>query len=525
VILSLTMNLIGVRWSLPNVRTWANDTIAGLPTVQHRSLLFKAWKFKYPRVQFLINGAAYEPFLGYWSKHPVQETQSNGRQIQTILNIKRLSLLVLIACVITAVMGAGTAAAVFMTARQLFRDDTAAFLAGCGMACIHEFVYYCHTGNVDVGAAMWFSWSLYFVVKVIESQRWRDYLAVAVFGGMAVCTKDPTIGFLAGAAFAVATFLLWRARREGRSLARSLLAIFSPKPLAALLLFAILFLWINNILTDPAGYRERMTYWQGSDIERWQFPATLSTFVWRLPATCFWDMYYAMGWPLLAMAILATIYFLIYQRGKCFICLAPILAFYAIVILSIRFSMPRFFIPGFAGLAILAGGGAALWLRKNRIPRSVRYATVVFVYGATFLYALGIGIEMRQDTRQQAVKWFKANVDRQTYVGAIIKRWYAPNLGAAGFSRYAYPWSPQSVNNAPAGYPEYLITGALWQVMPEDKEFYQELLNGKYPYRRIMEFQQQMFYPNKTAFGFAGWPDDRARQVSTPVVIWKRAMP
>jgi hypothetical protein len=522
IILSLTLNLVGIRWSLPNVRTWANDTIAGLPTIQQQPLLFKTWKYKYPRMQFLINSAAYVPLLRYWKEHPVQVEQPDGRKTQTVLDLERFSTLVLTACVITALMGVGTAWAVFLTARRIFRNDAAAFLAGCGTACVHEFVFYCHTGNVDVGAAFWFAWSLYFIVKVIEFHRWRDYLASAALGALAVCTKDPTIGFLAGAGCAVVISLYRQARNEGRSAIRSLLAVFSPKPMAALFLFVLLFMWINNIITDPAGYRERMAYWQGGDIRPWQYPVNFRTFFWRLPTDSFKDCYFAMGWPLLGLTMIASVYFLICQRGRWFLCAAPILGFYAVVILTIRFTAPRFFIPGFGGLAILAGGGAALWLGKSGIPKVLRYAPIVFIYGATFLYALGIGLEMEQDTRQRAVRWFEANVDRRVFAGAMIKRWYAPNLGSVGFSRYGYPWSPQAGRQDPKNYPEYLITGTSWQVPDEDKVFYQDLLDGKYPYQRVMVFQQQMFYPNKTAFGFAGWPEGRMRQISLPVAVWKR---
>jgi len=462
--------------------------------------------------------------LRYWLVHPISEIRPYGKIENIVLNEERLSLLTLIACCITAGMGTGTVIAVFLTARRIFHSDWAAGAAGASMACIHEFVFYCHTGNVDVPSAFWFAWALYGAILVIQTQKWRHFIALSIFAALSVTTKDPSIGFAAGLALFILFAFFQKARAEGKTIVRCLISTFSLQCLAAGILFLLIFVWFNNIATDYNGYVQRMNYWKGPDITSWSMPTSPKTYA-LLPFLMMKDLYVALGWPLSATALLSAGYFLLRNRTIGLFCLFPLLSFFLIVVVTIRFSAPRFYMPGFTCLAILAGGGISLWLQHRSLAWWQRYVPVGILFCLTFFYALGISLEMRQDTRKLAVRWFQDHVKHDVAVGALFKPTYAPNLRAAGFSRYRNPWIPPDASQAASfsDFPDYVITGWEHHSPPNTIDFYNKLHTGMLPYTQAVCFQQNRFYPRITLFGLAGAPVLRNRQVSPPVIIWKKS--
>jgi 4-amino-4-deoxy-L-arabinose transferase-like glycosyltransferase len=523
--LSLTLDLIGITACLPNACMWCNDTIAGMNTVYQRSRLFSTWTNKYPRIHFLVNSAAYEPFLRYWQRHPVLVADAQGRQGPSSLNLDRASTLSLVAFIITALMGAGAVAAVFFAARLLFESDLAAFLAAMAMACIHEFIFYAHTGNTDVPAAFWFAWCVYWAARVIRFGMVRDYVLLAIFAVLAVGTKDPTIGFLVGLSLLVAARHIFAARAAGRPWFKALPACINRRTMLALALFIFGFALVNNIITNPQGYLHRMSYWQGPDITNWSNRPGLVTHIQLIAGTVL-DLYFAMGWPLLALAAASLVYGFIRMPRKTIFCILPLLTFQLIVVSHIRFTIPRFFMPGYIGLALIAGAGAAALLGNRRLLVAGALS-LIFVYATTFCYGLGSSLEIARDSRVRTVEWFTAHADTKAFVAALIPPWYGPYLPKAGFDNYAYPWTPPPLDQPtqPASMPNYIITGVYHQIAPAARPFYQAMLDGKLPYEKAASFEQMYFYPKKTIFGFAGWPITRLRQSSPPIIIWERKTP
>ena len=514
--LSGTLSSIGLKWGMPQVRSCCSDSIAGIHTVQQRSILFDTWKSKYPRVHYVVANAFYEPFLSKWEKAPVIRRDAQGRTTTSTFDLERVNVLILVSRLISAAMAASAVIAVFLGARALFKDDLTGVLAGLGLAGASQFVYYSHTGNVDVPSVCWYAWGFYCAVKMVASGKWRYYILMPVFCALAAGTKDANVAYVGGLVVGVCIGLVVQARRGGRSWLASLRVLVGPRPLVAAALFLFCFAMINNMITDWQGFRERMDYWfkNRKGISKYTMFKPGFSGQKKQIVRSIQDLHFGMGWPLLCLVGASVVYGLWRFRWKCLFCLLPLLAFYVIVLVRIRFNFPRFFIPAYVGLAVVAAAGAAAWLRFGRLPRWVRAVPIVFVYVTTVLYGLAVSVEMADDSRARAAEWFEQNVSRETPIASLIRPPYGLALRDRGFVRYVYPWkAPELRDDLPRRqFPPYVVTAERWLTATSDKRvqrFHRALLKGELPYQQVAAFDVKYLWPRKTLLGFAGWRLDR----------------
>ncbi len=263
-------------------------------------------------MHFLVNSVFYEPFLRYWALRPLEGLDAEGKPLTASLDLNRMSILCLVAFVITAAMGAGAVLAVYLSARLLWKDDLSAFLAAAALACTHEFVFYAHTGNTDVPATFWFAWAVYFAIRIVRFGQTRDYALTSLCAVLAVGTKDPTIGYVVGLALSVGFWQIHRARTAGNSPLRSLRAAASRQSLLGVGIFILGFCVVNNIVTDLPGYVRRMNTWRGPESSSYFLPPGLATQL-RLVVETVKDLHFALGWPLLGLALAS----LGYACGTC----------------------------------------------------------------------------------------------------------------------------------------------------------------------------------------------------------------
>ena len=259
---SLVLNLTAINWGQPGGNPWHPDSIAGAKILYQWPNLFGQWKHKYPRVHFLVSAAFYKPLLSYWREHPVTVPANAGQQVKTeVLTQERISTLVVVSGLISAIMGAAAVVAVFLTARLLFNDDVAALFSGLALAFSMLFVFYSHLGNLDIPCTFWFAWSLYWAVKAAYIGKWRQYLLLGLFCALTVCTKDAAAGYIVGLAVAMALAIIGTARETGKSFKTALTSIFPMKTLVAVLVAGFCFALLNDLLTTPQVFFERMNFW------------------------------------------------------------------------------------------------------------------------------------------------------------------------------------------------------------------------------------------------------------------------
>lgn len=530
VLVSLVLNSVGLEWGRSGLVPWQADSIEGITTVREMPRLFGQWKYKYPRGQFLVNAIFYRPLLQHWQKNPVMVTTADGRDVPRSMNLQRLDLLAKISRMISVVMGTGAVVAVFFTAMYLFRDYPAALLAALALALSQLFVFYSHVGNVDMPCVFWFVWGIYWAVKAIYVGKMRHYVLMGLFFSLSICTKDAILGYLAGMVPAFWLAMTGKARGDGRSLKTAVLSVFSRKVAAAVVTFLFVYALLQGIFTSPGAFSERMSVWIGGrgvvDYNK--------GFTGQLPLL--WQacqmLYGSLGWALLAAIVLSLVSCGIRHPWKSAFLIVPFLAFYVIVVMNIKMVHPRYFLPAYAGFAILVGKGCADLLRYRKVHPAWRIPAVLLVYVLSFVYCVGLDLEMLNDSRRQTERWFSDNVDRKAVVAVVIRNiCYAPRLYAQGFHFFVCPWKVPADNSDFSrlpSYPEYIIITEP-RLTPNEtptRDFRQALLSGQVNYDEAARFWSRHFYPPKhTALSIAGWPLDRRQWLywmSPEIIVFKK---
>ena len=137
-------------------------------------------------------------------------------------------------------------------------------------------------------------------------------------------------------------------------------------------------------------------------------------------------------------------------------------------------------------------------------------------------------MELLNEPRIRAEKWFAENVDRGIVVGGLIRnRCYAPRLHVEGF-RFICPWKPPANDkgfSGSASYPPYIITSneSLTNYDGQSKWLKKALLAGKLNYKQVACFESEYLYPPKhTLFSLAGWPFEKTMWISPEVVVFEK---
>lgn len=525
VVISLIVNCVGLGWGRSGLVPWCPDSIEGITTVREMPRMFRQWTYKYPRGHFLINNIFYHPLLKYWEKHPFKTRTADGRIVSQALNSERLDLLANISRVISAVMGVGTVLAVFLASRLVFRDYLGAFLAGLALALSQLFVFYSHSGNVDVPCVFWFTWGVYWAVKAVYIGTWRHFVLMGLCFSLSICTKDAVVGYLAGMVPAFWFAMICKNRADGQSFKTAVLSVFSKKVLVAVLVFLFVYALLQDILTAPQAFVERMSHWFGGP----GVSGYDKGFRGQLPLL--WSacrmLYGSFGWPLLVIIGISLVYCIIKHPWQSVPLTVPLIAFYVMVVMNIRFVAPRFFLPAYAGFALLVGKGCADWLRYKKIHIALRLLPVAIVYILSLLYCVGLDLEMLNDTRVRTEHWFYKNVGRDNLIGAgFNNKLYAPRLHFNGY-RLMCPWRVSRVRGIPGRgqlYPDYLIMTPGWLRIKEKAEatFREKLFDGQTNYKQVIRLKSKYLYPARTIFGFAGWPIPKHGFLSPEIIVFKK---
>ncbi len=520
---SATINTIGINWGRTGLVSWQPDSIEGIVSVSENQRLFGEWSHKYPRGHFLINAAFYQPLLKHWEKNPVTVRTTKGEIISQVLTIDRLALLARVSRWISVTMGTTIVLATFLVAMLLFNDYLASLLAALALSLLQLFVFYSHTGTVDIPYIFWFTLGLYWAVKASYVGKWHHFILAGLFCGYSVGTKEPAAGYIMGLGIATAVAMIHKSINSEHNLKKAVLSVFSLKVLAATVVFFLVFAVLNGFLAGPDEFLNRVRFWSA-------VPAKCNTSYTgqvNLLGRSASQLYYGMGWPLLALGTVSVLYCCKKYPIEAIFCIAPLVVFYALIITRIKFVCPRFLLAGYPGLAVLIGKTSADWLRWKYPPFVVRILPIGLVYALSLLYCIALDLELLNDTRIQTETWFAGNVSRNRTIGLVFDKIYSPRLGFMGY-RVICPWRPPDNPDTTSSfdvYPEYLVvTNDKPQRTdgPADDKFREELINGDTGYKKVISFRPKYMYPAKTIFGLAGWPTKKNNFQSPEIIVFKK---
>jgi hypothetical protein len=520
-LISLALYVPGLRWGLPAMTSWSQDTIAGIRTLGAVAGWPDQWQGRYPPLHYLIVRAVYEPTLQWWQYTDAARYDAHtGALLFAPPHQEKIGLLMLIARVVSALMAFGAGVGIWAAARVLTKNNWAALLAGVILLCGAAWTYFAHLGNVDVPSIFWFTWSVYFFARAFESPAPKNALLLGLFGSLAISTKDSLAGVYPGMAIVllIAEVQRWRLTQPWPAAIGR--ATFQSRWLIGLMAFALPYLLLNGVFHNPAAYVERMKYWLGIT------PDTLHAMQHRydsqlsLLAASLWYAAGAVGWPMLIAMLVGIAHACRRHTRLALIVLIPALSYYVIVIARIDFVYSRFLFPMLALIGIvLAVALIDLW--RSRCSIHLRLLLLAAVLIPTLTYSIAMNAEMVSDSRYAAEDWFRAHVEPTATVGAFSKPQYLPRLAEMGYATYAVDMSVASFDRPQ---PDYLVLTSYnyEDFNAEQKACMEALVRGKLGYELVATFRGRFLGVGSHWLSLAAWYAPTPGKISPTIIVLKR---
>jgi 4-amino-4-deoxy-L-arabinose transferase-like glycosyltransferase len=419
-LVSLTLNTIGMTWGLPAYESWSNDDLTPLsPLVAARGRF--ATPTKYPPVHHAILALVDGPYIGYLYLTGQFTKPSAEFPYGFADPLTALTTLIVLGRIVSALMGVGVVYLVYRATRVLTGHAGAALLAACVMALNPEFVLFAHLGNADLPALFWLAVAMTCYVKVAKEWRASDGALLGAAGALAIATKDTSYAALAGMALVLVASWAYD-RRPVQPLAAGLGAFLIAYPL------------LSNWVWGWRAYVVRLkSFAVQTAQEQIQVPATLSGQAALLRQT-FVQLVECMGWPMfLALAIGLVLVWRHYPRRLGLALLVPVVTHYVGAIAAVRFVFPRYLLPVIMLLAPVTGLALAGCLSADRWKR-FRTPAVVAVLAFSVVWAARVDAWLLSDIRYQAEAYLRQRVPRDRVVEVYAPFTYLPRLRELGFT-------------------------------------------------------------------------------------------
>lgn len=529
---AVLLYLPGINWGIPSLVSWSQDSISALRTIGPVRHAAEGWKGRYPPLHYYLLYATYRPALAAWASQDA--TDHNSKRDLPTLDAPKMGTLMLIARGVSIVMAIAAAMGVFFATLALTGDDLAALAAALALMLGAAFAYFARLGNVDVPAACWISWSVFFYIKCINEPDARHALLLGFFGSLAISTKDAMAGIYPG--MALTLLILETARlRQDRPLSTAVRgACLQPRWVLGLVAFALPYLFLNGALTDPQPYLDRMRYWLDASPNsicgqqlRYDDLFDLTAATVRYGAA-------AVGWPWLMLTAIATVGACWQHRKMAVLTLLPCLSYYVLVIVRIDFVYARFLFPMLVLLAMPTGWMVARLCRGARSTAWWRFGALGAAVVPTILYTCSVSLEMLADSRYAAEAWFDEHVPRERSVGAFLldekrplKPQYLPRVHEMGYPTYPVAMSLESFRRPQ---PDYLILTSYnyEDFNPEQRKVMTLLGSGKLGYETVAEFHSRFLptqAPNRgraSLLSLAGWGTPTPGKISPTILVLRR---
>jgi 4-amino-4-deoxy-L-arabinose transferase-like glycosyltransferase len=521
-LVSFGLNLYPIWWGLPlhqpivweatddsrnnqsdpeDVVAWGTDEVAPMGPLVYakRTFIDRSWFHKYPAFHFIVLNVAYTPFFAYLalsgqlSVARLSDTWPYGLTDPA----SALTIFVLIARLVSVLMGTATVGLLYLIAQRLF-GRTAAIFAALIVAFCFPFIYYSHTSNLEAPYLFWFTLGFFFYVRLLEESRTGDYLLLGAFMALAVATKDQAYGLLPF----LPLCLLWfrvRGRRDGGHQAptRSLLAAVPWGRLGlALVAFMAAYALAANIPNNWHGYLRHVKYITGAGSVPYQEFTNTGFGHIALASKTLALLAGSMNIPVFGVCALGLLWGLIRSRGMTLAIIAPAVSYYLFFIAVILYVYPRFVLP-FALILALFGGKLLgdLWTGPGRFAWMTRPAVAALVL-YSLLYGASVDWFLEGDPRYEAEEWIKRNVSRAAAMEAYGPAQYLPRFPAqVRVQRSTLRGYVEEAFRSRA--PEYvLLTHAYYRRITEDQhddfdqeEFIEHLWTGELGYHVAADFK------------------------------------
>jgi hypothetical protein len=270
--LATVLHGIGLFWGLPSSDAWDNDGIAPRDILPGLASTFTPGDFyTYPPVHLALLAVLTLPVtIVAVVRAP---SMSVPAVVKEILAPGYMTAFAATARIVSLLMSLGIAIAVAKIAEEIFfaeedhqKDDSAraervgvfsAAIVSAGI-CV---TYYAHMSNLDIPALFWGSIGALFLVRAVRRNEPRLIRWAAIFAVLAIGSKDQAYAlFLVSAPLMLGAWLVvdhqWGRQRANRRM------VFREVAISALI-GALLLALVDGAITNPSGFRARLTFLRG----------------------------------------------------------------------------------------------------------------------------------------------------------------------------------------------------------------------------------------------------------------------
>ncbi|MEQ8762469.1 MAG: glycosyltransferase family 39 protein [Planctomycetota bacterium] len=442
-LIAAVLATIGIDWGLPNLRSWAADALEPALVLRGLGLAWGEdwWSIpRYPPFHFVVLGVAFAPYLLYlrlfdeagWDIVATFLSGEPGVTLTDLINDPALvpvaTNLILIARIVSVLMGVGTVGLAISLGRRLFGPWCGVF-AGFLIAAYYPFVYHAHVANTDVPQLFWAMLSFHALARALttpEPKR-RDWIVSAVAAAASVATKDGAAGLFLGVpllflgAFGPKQF--WQRRETwlwiGASLAAfavTTLIVFRPTlyPRHVETLFGAQFERMREV-ADQAGGNSGKGIWPPIRLllESLTIPGAIAIGLGCLGAVSLW--------PRRALAVLV-----------------PALVYFTIIVLGTGWVYLRFLLPCALALFLLGAAGLVRFIEAppRRAARLGRGLLVAMALAQFWLYGPRLDGLLLDDPRDRLIQAFEQSPPRRGVLYLSLQSWSPAFLGGSYPVRY-----------------------------------------------------------------------------------------
>jgi len=479
-VLSFFLNLCAIWWGLPSLRGWAPDELVPATVMDAVGMRFShGWVSPYPPFHYYVLALSHLPFRAL---HRLHVLDFNTASTYTVLfYLGRLISLLMATAIVILVYRIGCE----------IDDRRTATLAALITALIAPFVYHAKIATVDIPYIFWFTVSLVFFVRILKNHRLSDYLLFGAAAALAVCAKDQAYGFYVLTAPAVLWALHRRRKKEDPS-AKFTRTLVDRRIILPLLLAALLFVLLHNILFDPKSFLAhlRLVIGPASDY----IPVYENTVPGHL--SMLWQslrhIRFSLGWPLFlsCLAGLAASAFAKKRKPLLFWLLVPGVSYYLFFIHIVRMNFDRWLIPLCIILSLFGGQFLSSLVSPNQKFGTAKKVMAGALLAYSFFYSASVDLLMVKDSRYQAEKWMRENIGTETLVGVMDSKEYLPRLDGFRWAMIKFP-----LRDVEQESPDYILVNVEYMRRHDPKspkyKFYLDLTQKKLKYRPAASFKYE----------------------------------
>jgi len=414
------LNLVGITWGLPNYVDWAIDTIVPFDMLEAAHHRFShGWANIYPPFAYAVLAGLSSPLLGYLMLSGGLKAPRPIFPFGLTDPLSTLTHIILISRILSMLMGVGIVLLVYLTVRELF-DRKSALFSALIVTLFHPLIYYAHNANTDVPYLFWGLLAIYFFLRLLKQGCLRYYVLFALFGTLAICTKDQAYGLF----LLSPLVLLWARFTEASTVMKPASwkrALWDKRLALAALVAVATFAVAHNFLFNFAGFLAHVRLITGPGSE--PYAAYAPTLVGRLQLLWATISQLAVGLtpPLFGVCLVGSICCAVkfprYSLSLLFLAVSYYLTFINVVrYVPVRFVLPIGIIIAFFGGKLLA----EVW--QHGSWKKLQRGAVCLALAFAAVSAIQLDLLLLNDPRYAAEHWLKAHLKEGDVIETFAPR-------------------------------------------------------------------------------------------------------